>query len=189
MPATIARTSLAIQFSSKEPPTRRAPAPVVCRRITACVNLSTMSTSAKERAHADCSRVTGIHVSLCQQKSTRFLGALERARNRSDQVSTVTQWCLSACGSCFLAEPDIHLLSETPKSPHRRLSLCSLPVPKQTEGSLWSCLRRSARHLRDLAACAPDDPDVVSFPGRFLRCRGASKLLGGHEVLFSALHC
>ena len=33
------------------------------------------------------------------------------------------------------AEPDIHLLSETLKSPHRRLSLCSLPVPKQTEGA------------------------------------------------------
>ena len=30
------------------------------------------------------------------------------------------------------AGPDIHLQSETPKSPHRRLSLCSLPVPKQT---------------------------------------------------------
>jgi len=50
------------------------------------------------------------------------------------------------------AEPDIHLLSETPKSPYRRLSLCSLPVPKQTDGSLGSCPRRSARHLRDLAA-------------------------------------
>jgi hypothetical protein len=71
------------------------------------------------------------------------------------------------------AEPDIHLLSETPKSPHRRLSLCSLPVPKQTEGSLWSCLRRSARHLRDLAACAPNDPDVFPSWGGFTQrqCR------------------
>ena len=33
------------------------------------------------------------------------------------------------------AEPDIHLLSETPKSPHRRSSLCSLPVPKQPMGA------------------------------------------------------
>jgi hypothetical protein len=33
-----------------------------------------------------CDRVTGIHVSFCQQKSTRFLGVLGRARNRSDQV-------------------------------------------------------------------------------------------------------
>ena len=37
-----------------------------------------------------------------------------------------------------LAEPDIHLQSETPKSPHRRLSWCSLPVPKQYEESLQS---------------------------------------------------
>jgi hypothetical protein len=34
------------------------------------------------------------------------------------------------------AEPDIHLLSRTPKSRHRRLSLCSLPVPKQFVESL-----------------------------------------------------
>src|SRR6516165_9037590 len=37
-----------------------------------------------------------------------------------------------------LAEPDIHLLSETPQSPHRRLSWCSLPVPKQFVESLGS---------------------------------------------------
>ena len=39
-----------------------------------------------------------------------------------------------------LAEPDIHLLSKTPRSPHRRLSLCSLPVPKQFGESLWSLM-------------------------------------------------
>ena len=61
------------------------------------------------------------------------------------------------------AEPDIHLRSETPKSPHRRLSLCSLPVPKQTEESLGSRLRRPGGDLRDLAACASIDPDVFSL--------------------------
>src|SRR5436305_10187823 len=34
------------------------------------------------------------------------------------------------------AEPDIHLLSRALKSLHRRLSLCSLPVPKQFVESL-----------------------------------------------------
>ena len=34
------------------------------------------------------------------------------------------------------AEPDIHLLSRALKGRHRRLSLCSLPVPKQFEESL-----------------------------------------------------
>jgi hypothetical protein len=34
--------------------------------------------------------------------------ALKRARNRSDQVSTVTQLCLSACGSCFLQNRTRH---------------------------------------------------------------------------------
>ena len=48
--------------------------------------------------------------------------------------------CLSAGGPCIPAGPDIHLLSKTPKSPHRRLSLCSLPVPKQFEESLRSLI-------------------------------------------------
>jgi len=38
------------------------------------------------------------------------------------------------------AEPDIHLLSQTPRSRHRRLSLCSLPVPKQFVESLGSAI-------------------------------------------------
>jgi hypothetical protein len=92
-----------------------------------------------------------------------------RSGERAIGLIRICRYATVPLGWWFLlsAEPDIHLLSETPKSPHRRLSLCSLPVPKQTEGSLGSCLRRSARHLRDLAACAPDDPDVFSFLGRF----------------------
>src|SRR5215469_9462629 len=38
--------------------------------------------------------------------------------------------------AAFLAEPDIHLRSRAPESRHRRLSLCSLPVPKQFGESL-----------------------------------------------------
>jgi hypothetical protein len=38
------------------------------------------------------------------------------------------------------AEPDIDLLSQTPKSRHRRLSVCSLPVPKQFVESLGSLI-------------------------------------------------
>jgi hypothetical protein len=68
--------------------------------------------------------------------------------------------CLSADGSCILAEPDIHLLPRAAKSRRRRLSLCSLPVPKQSEESLESCLRRPAGDVRDLAACASSDPDI-----------------------------
>jgi hypothetical protein len=51
-----------------------------------------------------------------------------------------THVCLSAGGPCIPAGPDIHLLSKAPKSPHRRLSLCSLPVPKQFELSLRSLI-------------------------------------------------
>jgi hypothetical protein len=92
-----------------------------------------------------------------------------RSGERAIGLIRICRYATVPLGWWFLlsAEPDIHLLSETPKSPHRRLSLCSLPVPKQTEGSLWSCLRRSARHLRDLAACAPNDPDVFPSWGGF----------------------
>jgi len=48
-----------------------------------------------------------------------------------------SQVCLSALVPA-LAEPDIHLLSQTGEGRHRRLSLCSLPVLKQSEGSLGS---------------------------------------------------
>ena len=70
---------------------------------------------------------------------------------------------LSADGSCSQAEPDIHLLPQAPKSYRRRLSLCSLPVPKQFEESLRSRLPRPGGDLRDLAACASMDP-VFVFP-------------------------
>jgi hypothetical protein len=43
--------------------------------------------------------------------------------------------CLSAVVPAF-AEPDIHSLSRAPEGRHRRLSLCSLPVLKQSEESL-----------------------------------------------------
>ena len=55
------------------------------------------------------------------------------------------------------AEPDIHLLPQAPKSRRRRLSLCSLPVPKQCEVSLKSFLRCPGDLLQDLAACASND--------------------------------
>src|SRR3982074_2218925 len=80
------------------------------------------------------SQVTGIHVSFCQQKSTGFSG---RAQESAIGLIRICRYATVPLGWWFLlsAEPDIHLLSETPKSPHRRLSLCSLPVPKQTEGA------------------------------------------------------
>lgn len=50
--------------------------------------------------------------------------------------------CLSAVVPAF-AEPDIHLLPRAGFGPRRRLSWCSLPVPKQSVGSLGRVLRRS----------------------------------------------
>jgi len=92
-------------------------------------------------------------------------------------------WSLLATG------PDIHLLPQAPRSCRRRSSLCSLPVPKQSERGLGSCLRRPAGQLQDLAACASNNPVfVLPYQEGFLRYRPACHFFGRHEVLFSALH-
>ena len=61
-----------------------------------------------------------------------------RSRERASHHIQDVQRAKYASRHRFLhsAEPDIHLLSQTPKSRHRRLSLCSLPVPKQFVESL-----------------------------------------------------
>ena len=62
------------------------------------------------------------------------------------------QWFLPS------AEPDIHSQSRAPVGRHRRLSMCSLPVPKQFGESLGSWFLRSVGNLQDLAACALCNP-------------------------------
>jgi hypothetical protein len=121
--------------------------------MTACVMLKPSVNSAKGK-------------SLSTEKHKIFWA---RSGERAIRLIRIRRCATVPLGWWFLlsAEPDIHLLSETLKSPHRRLSLCSLPVPKQTDGSLGSCLRHSARDLRDLAACAPNDPDVLYFQAGF----------------------
>jgi hypothetical protein len=47
--------------------------------------------------------------------------------------------CLSAAVPAF-AEPDIHSLSQVSKDRHRRLSVCSLPVLKQSGESIGSSI-------------------------------------------------
>jgi hypothetical protein len=116
--------------------------------------------------------------SLSTEKHEFSLGALESALLvRSGSIAA--RVCFSADGSCSQAEPDIHLLPQAPKSYRRRLSLCSLPVPKQLEESLGSSLRRPGGNLRDLAACASIDPDIFPFLGRVFTLPAE---------LFSALH-
>jgi hypothetical protein len=113
-----------------------------------------------------CWRITGIYVSQCQEEARDFWA---RSGERAIPLISIRRRTALPLGLWFLlsAEPDIYLLSKTPKSPHRRLSLCSLPAPKQTDGGLGSCLRRLARDQRGLAACAPSNPDVLSLAGRF----------------------
>ena len=75
--------------------------------------------------------------SLSREKTSLPTRATEERAKSIMQNSAASHICLSAVVPAF-AEPDIHLLSRAPKGLHRRLSLCSLPVPKQSEGSLES---------------------------------------------------
>jgi len=66
----------------------------------------------------------------------RYGGARKNEYRRIPQLAT----CASRRWFLPFAEPDIHLLSPAPWGLLRRLSLCSLPVPKQSEGSLGSLI-------------------------------------------------
>jgi hypothetical protein len=70
-------------------------------------------------------------------------------------------------------------------SRHRRLSLCSLPVPKQSGGSLWSDLLRPVGQQRDLAVCALCRPFPVAAA---VLGRRAVGLFYGHEVALLAIY-
>ena len=127
-------------------------------------------------------------LSFCQHESTGFSGGL---RERVIRLIRIRGYATVPLGWWFLlsAEPDIHLLSETPKSPHRRLSLCSRQSRNKPKGASGVCLHRSARHMRDLAACAADDPDIFPSWGGFHAAGSAAAFSRKHEVLFPALHC
>jgi hypothetical protein len=80
-------------------------------------------------------RFVDIHVVICQVKARV---ARARSGERANQQFRMfyAQQCASRHRFLRSAEPDIHLRSRAPKSIHRILSLCSLPVPKQFVESL-----------------------------------------------------
>src|SRR5690349_17316030 len=77
--------------------------------------------------------------SLSREKTILLTRATEERAKTNPSEPTARSVCLSALVPAF-AEPDIYLLSKAPWGFHRRLSLCSLPVPKQSEGSLGSSI-------------------------------------------------
>src|SRR5260370_25246015 len=76
---------------------------------------------------------------ICQVKA-RVSRARSRERASREFQDVLCAQCASRHRFLHSAEPDIHLLSQTPRSRHRRLSLCSLPVPKQFVESLGSLI-------------------------------------------------
>ena len=96
------------------------------------------STVDESRYHSNF-RIADLHVSHLSSGGTGVPGALVRARKPTVLGCSARK---GASRRRFLhsAEPDIHLLPQAPKSRHRRLSLCSLPVPKQFVESLRSVI-------------------------------------------------
>ncbi len=94
--------------------------------------------------------------------------------------------CASRRGSC-LSQNRTSIRCLRPCGRHRRLSLCSLPVPKQFEGSLLEFyLHRSVGYRQDLAVCALCNPFAFSLGGGGLS-RLAAVIFCRHEVAFSPI--
>ena len=114
----------------------------------------------------------------------RYGGARKSQHLQNPQLAT----CASRRWFLPLAEPDIHLLSPARVGLLRRLSLCSPPVPKQSEGSLGSLIS-----FAQSATCGTWQPArrviLISFSYRpaFLSRRRASPFRR-NEVLLSAIH-
>jgi len=140
-----------------------------CRRCCTCAGAEP-STAERRRRYSTCTWAsTGFCYAIRSGSSLRICG-------------------LSAVGPCTDAEPYIHLRPRTPKSRRRRLSLCSLPVPKQFVVSLRSLISFAQWPTCETWQSAHGMILIFPFLGRFLRCRGASELLGGQEILFSAFY-
>src|SRR5437764_15347322 len=89
--------------------------------------------------HCDNFRIADIHVSLCQEERKAPDGRFGGARTANSGRTRSSHTCLSAMVPAF-AEPDIHSLSRILADRHRRLSVCSLPVLKQSGESLGSLM-------------------------------------------------
>jgi len=93
-------------------------------------------------------RVADLHVSHLSRENRNLLTRATEERAKTNIFRTrSSQRVPLGGGSCLFAEPDIHLLSPAPKGLLRRLSLCSLPVPKQFEGASEACAPSLSRPL------------------------------------------
>src|SRR5258708_15859666 len=96
-----------------------------------------------------------------------------------------TQQCASRHRFLRSAEPDIHLLSRALKGRHRRLSLCSLPVPKQFVESLGSVIS-----FAQSATCRTWQSAHFVHPVYFgsILCRRSPAFFSRHEVSLLPIH-
>src|SRR2546426_6889965 len=110
-------------------------------------------------------RFADIHVSLCQGEKDSPEARFGGARTANSGRTRSSHACLSAMVPAF-AEPDIHSLSRILADRHRRLSVCSLPVLKQSGESLGSLISVAQSATAGPGSCALCDPVVFPPEGR-----------------------
>src|ERR1019366_10276116 len=114
------------------------------------------------------------------------LGALGRARNRSNQDLPL-RTCASRPVVPALRRTIHPFAASGSEEPSPKIEFVFSASPETIRGEPPEFdLLRTVGYLQDLAVCAPSDPDVFSFLGRFLGCRSAWELFRRHEVLFSS---
>ena len=125
--------------------------------------------------------------SFVKEKKVLLTRATEE-RALSNLSEPAARTCASRRVVPAFAEPDIHSLSQILTDRHRRLSVCSLPVLKQSGESLGNLLiRRSVGNRRtwQSARCV-----ILLFfaQGAAVLCRRALGICEGYEVALPAIH-
>src|SRR5260370_33113789 len=121
---------------------------------------------------------------ICQAKA-RVSRARSRERASQQFQDVLCAQCASRHRFLRSAEPDIHLQSRAPKSLHRRLSLCSLPVPKQFVESLGRVIS-----FAQSATCRTWQSAHFVHPVYFgsILCRRSPAFFRRHEVSLLPIH-
>ena len=102
------------------------------------------------------------------------LGALGRARNRSNQDLPL-RTCASRPVVPALRRTIHPFAASDSEEPSQKIEFVISASPETIRGEPPEFdLLRTVGKLQDLAACASKNPDVFPFPGRFLRCCLAS---------------
>ena len=132
-------------------------------------------------------RLTGIHVSHSQEKSTSLRFALWRARSWTDQELALRTFA-SRRVVPHSAEPDIHLLPRAPWESSQKIEFGFSASPETIRREPQESPPSPSRSSAGPGSLRIDNPDGFSFSGKVLRCRGSSELGRGHLIRLASFY-